>query len=235
MKKTLWAATAITLLLVPPAGAAGKEDELEGLPIIAIHIDRYNIFDTSNPKTSAWPYRWANALHVVSREKFIRSMLLFKEGDSYSASRAAESGRILRGLGIMNPVEIEARKVEGGVEIDVETHDTWTLQLGGSAGVTGKRTEFGLEIQEENLFGWGKKVAVAYDSDNERSKVSYRYIDPNIFGQRPQARHAHSIDGLGRYPEPGHPLHSLGVAQRLQSPNQFIHTHTFTTPAIFSL
>jgi len=71
---------------------------LEGLPIVAIHIDRNDIFDTTDPKTKAWFYRWANALHIVSKEDFIRSMLLFKEGDPYSASLAAESARMLRGL-----------------------------------------------------------------------------------------------------------------------------------------
>lgn len=200
------------LLLVHPAISESNE-EYEGLPIVAIHIDRYNVFDTSNPKTSAWPYRWANALHVVSREKFIRSMLLFKEGDSYSASQAAESGRILRSLGIMNPVEIDVRKVEGGVEIDVETHDTWSLQLGGSAGVAGNRTEFGLEIQEENLAGWGKKVAVAFDSNNERDTVSYRYVDPNIFGTRWRLNltHADLSDGGQDIVHIDRPFYSLAT------------------------
>lgn len=210
MNPALRAATAVALLLAATTAAAG-DDELEGLPILAIHIDRYNVFDTSNPKTSAWPYRWANALHVVSREKFIRSMLLFKEGDSYSASLAAESGRILRSLGIMNPVEIEARRVEGGVEIDVETHDTWSLQLGGSAGVTGNRTEFGLEIQEENLLGWGKKVAIAFDSDNERDTVSYRYVDPNVFNTRWRVNltHADLSDGRQNLVQIDRPFYSL--------------------------
>jgi hypothetical protein len=42
---------------------------------------RTDIFDLSDPGTSAWPYRWANALHVLTRENFIRSLLLVREGD----------------------------------------------------------------------------------------------------------------------------------------------------------
>ena len=63
---------------------------LEGLPIVNIHVDRNDIFDTSDPKTKAWFYRWANALHIISKEDFIRSMLLFKEGDFTVQPEAAK-------------------------------------------------------------------------------------------------------------------------------------------------
>jgi len=75
---------ALTILLTPAPGTAA-DDTLEGLPIVAITFDRFDIFDTTDPKTDAWFYRWANALHVVSKEDFLRSMLLFKEGDFKSA------------------------------------------------------------------------------------------------------------------------------------------------------
>ena len=111
----------LALLLITPAVASPSDEVIEGLPIVNIRVDSYDIFDLSNPKTKAWPYRWANALHIISKEDFIRSMLLFKEGDPYCESAAAESARILRGLGIMNPVEISGRRVPGGVEVTVET------------------------------------------------------------------------------------------------------------------
>ncbi len=88
----------LALLLIPPTVASPADEVLEGLPIISIRVNRQDIFDISNPKTKAWPYRWANALHIISKEDFIRSMLLFKEGDPYSESTAAESARILRAL-----------------------------------------------------------------------------------------------------------------------------------------
>jgi hypothetical protein len=99
--------------------------------------------------------RAANAVHIRSREQFIRSMLLFKEGDLYRAADAAECARLLRGLGIMNPVSISAREIDGGVEVTVETHDQWSLQIGADAGLSGNRGSFGVQIQEENLAGWG--------------------------------------------------------------------------------
>ena len=197
MKSIRWVGVALAVLIFVTAGASA-DDSLEGLPIVAIHFERFDIFDTSDPKTSAWFYRWANALHIVSKEDFVRSMLLFKEGDPYSADLAAESARILRALGIMNPVYITARPVDQGVEVTVETHDHWTLQAGGEAGLAGNRSSYGVNIDEENLLGWGKSVGIAYGSDNERNSWSYRYFDPNVFSSRWQLSLLHSdlSDGL---------------------------------------
>ncbi len=138
----------LALLLLTQPSAAADDDSVEGWPIVTITFNRFDIFDTKDPKTRAWFYRWANALHIISKEDFLRSMLLFEEGDPYSESQAAESARILRSLGIMNPVTITAHRVEGGVEVVVETHDRWSLQLGGQAGLFGSRTSFSLDIED---------------------------------------------------------------------------------------
>jgi hypothetical protein len=189
------------------------DESLDGLPIIAIHIDRNKIFDTSDPKTSAWFYRWANALHVVSKEEFIRSMLLFSEGDPYSASAAAESARILRFLGIINPVTIRARRVESGVEVEVTTHDRWSLQIGAQAGLFGSRSSYSLDLEENNLAGWGKSVRVAYGKDDERDTFSYRYFDPNVFSSRWRVllTHAHFSDGSHDEVRVDRPFYSLAT------------------------
>jgi hypothetical protein len=198
-------------VLLAITAAATADDSLDGLPIVAIHFERNNIFDTSDPKTHAWFYRWANALHIVSKEDFLRSMLLFKEGDPYSADLTAESARILRALGIMNPVYITAQRVDHGVEVTVETHDHWTLQIGSEAGLAGNRSSYGINVDEENLLGWGKSVGVAYESDNERSSWSYRYFDPNVFSSRWQLLllHADLSDGLRDEVRVDRPFYSL--------------------------
>ena len=190
-----------TIVLIFPTNVIADPEidpALDGLPILTIHIDRNDIFDTSDPKTKAWFYRWANALHIVSKEDFIRSMLLFKEGDPYSASKAAESARVLRALGIMNPVHITAHRVDGGVDVTVETHDQWTLKAGAKLGVFGSNASYRADIEEENLLGWGKAVSVAYESDNERNTWSLGYFDPNVFKSRWRVNlvHATYSDGF---------------------------------------
>ena len=206
--------SAIVFLLPIPAVADPEVDpELEGLPITAIHIDRSDIFDPSDPKTKAWFYRWANALHIVSKEDFIRTMLLFKEGDPYSASTAAESARILRGLGIMNPVIITAERVDDGVEVTVATRDQWTLKAGAKLGVFGDQANYHIDFEEENLLGWGKAVSVVYESDIERDSWSFGYFDPNVFNSRWRVKllYADLSDGFTDEFVIDRPFYSLGT------------------------
>ena len=158
--------------------------DLEGQSIVRIVFERHNIFDTSDPETDSWPYRAANSLHVVTREAFLRSVLLFGEGDPYSTAVAAESERILRSLGFLNPVHIRPRPVEGGVEVVVETHDQWSLELDGDFGSTGSRSETALSVTEENFLGWGKEVAVEWESTTERNSYTLSYMDPAVLGSR---------------------------------------------------
>ena len=193
----------IIVLSLPNTAFADPEHDpaLEGLPIVAIHVDRNDIFDISDPKTKAWFYRWANALHIISKEDFIRSMLLFKEGDLYSASLAAESARILRGLGIMNPVNITAHRVDDGVDVMVETRDQWTLKAGARLGVFGSDASYRVDFEEENLFGWGKAVSVAYESDKERNSWSLGYFDPNVFNSRWRINLVHATYSDGFHDE----------------------------------
>ena len=179
---------ALLSVLLAAAGAAAADSPLDGRPITRIVVIRDNIFDPDDPATSAWPYRWANAIHVLSREDFVRSMLLFEVGDPYSQDAADESARILRSLGIMNPVEIHAAEVTDGVEVTVRTHDLWTLELNGKIGISGARSSQTFSILEQNFLGWGREIKVGWSRDNERRSTEYGAFDPNIGGSRWQAR-----------------------------------------------
>ncbi len=198
---------------VAAANPCAGSDEVDGLTIVSIVFDRYNMFDTTQPETSKWFYRAANSLHIVSKEPFIRSMLLFKQGDSYSQALADESARILRSLGFINPVTITAVPVEGGVEVTVETHDQWTLEVGASAGIFGNQTGWGIEFQETNFLGRGKKFDVEYGSDVERDTLSFGYFDPNIRGTwwRADLRYSDLSDGFLERVKVDRPFYALGV------------------------
>lgn len=205
----------VVVCLAAPAPAGAEPAELEGRPIVRIVCVRKNIFDTGDPATSSWPYRAANAIHIRSRESFIRSILLFREGDPYRRSTADESARLLRSLGFINPVEITARQVEGGVEVTVTTHDQWSLQVGADAGITGNRGSYGFQLQEENLLGFGKRLTLGYASDVERDTRAVRYEDPNIFGSRwtTDLIYENRSDGFLERVRLERPFYSLDTAQ----------------------
>ena len=71
---------------------------LEGADAVIgeIIIDKRNIFDLSDPEEDKWLYRWANRLHVVTRDNVITNQLLFESGDRFSGRLLDESGRLLR-------------------------------------------------------------------------------------------------------------------------------------------
>ncbi len=209
-------AAGMLALTVPAAAEEGAAD-VEGQPIVRIVFARYDIFDTSKPETSKWFYRAANSLHIISKESFVRSRLLLKEGDIYSAALAEESARVLRELGFINPVLITARRVEGGVEVTVETHDQWTLELGGSAGLVGDRADWGIEFQDKNFFGRGKKFDLEYSSDVERSETVIGYYDPNILGSwwRAELRYADRSDGFRELVRIERPFYALATPRAM--------------------
>lgn len=205
-------------MLLGPDGICRAEEavnpaELEGQSIVSIVFVRRNIFDTTKPESDSWPYKAANALNIVTRERFIRSMILFTEGDEFSQSIAEESERILRSLDFLNPVYITARSVEGGVEVTVDTHDQWTLEVGGEFGLQGDRTDFGVVFSEENFLGLGRKVEVEYRSEEVRTTWNYAYEDPNIFGTRLRGklRHQDSSDGYADEVQIAYPFYALGT------------------------
>ena len=73
---------------------AGLEENNAVIGKVVIRSD--NVFDLDNPLEDKLLYRWANALHVVTRPNVLRSQLLFTEGDRYSKRITDESERLLR-------------------------------------------------------------------------------------------------------------------------------------------
>lgn len=181
------AGLAIALLAAADLGGLA-----EGVPIVSVRVVRFNVFDTSDPSTSAWPYRAANALHLVTRERFIRSLLLFKEGDPLDLTRLEESERLLRATGVLQPVRIFARAVDGGAEVTVETHDQWTLEASIAYGRYGDRKNVGFTLSDQNLLGWGKTLELEYRDRPERSTTMLRYVDPLLLGSRWRLSVAHT-------------------------------------------
>ena len=181
-----------------PTPLAVPTSPLDGLPIVGIRFVRNNVFDTSKPETSAWIYRAANAIHIVTRESYLRARLLFKVGDPYSEDRAQESARILRELGWLNPVTITAHRKGNGVEVVVETHDLWTLQAGVQFGMFGNRSRTGVTFWEQNLLGFGKQLNVSYKSTFTRNEWTYFYLDPDLLGSRKRLwiEHQDTTDGV---------------------------------------
>ena len=187
----------LSVLCVLAAPGAGAEEVAPGTPIVAVRIDRHDVFDLDDPSTSAWPYRWVDALHITTREDFIRSLLLFQVGDRLDPRLLAESELILRRTGFLNPVNISARPGPGGAEVVVETHDQWTTGVSVSYGISGNRRHAGFGLSEDNVLGMGKSILFDVSSDPERTSTTFRYKDITFLHSRWQLEleHQSSSDG----------------------------------------
>ena len=106
----------LVLVAVGPrsASADNRADSLEGRPIRRLEIDAHNIYQPL-PRGYLRPlYRLANTLHVRTRGRTIRDAVLLRSGDPWSETRARESERALRALGILERTPGAQHRVRNG-------------------------------------------------------------------------------------------------------------------------
>lgn len=200
---------------IPPAGLpALAELEARGATIGAIEVHVQNIFDTTDPRESAWLYRAANRLHYRTREATVREQLLFASGDRVRAQPLEETERILRGRRYLNdawvvPVRYDA--VANVVDVAVTVRDVWTLNPGVSYSRAGGENRTSFEIDEQNLLGTGVKVSLGRARDVDRTSTLFRLADPNLFGSwwRVGLQYEDNSDGRVHAADLQRPFYSL--------------------------
>lgn len=155
--------------------------------IADINIIPANIFKLDDPEQDSKIHHLMNRLHSVTKPEVIRRKLLFKAGDSYDPVRLAESERLLRAVRYIKDAEIYPQQICGDrVTIVVHTTDNWTLTPGVSFGRSGGNNRSGVEVEEQNLLGWGKSLSLAYKQDYERDSFQFHYGDDQLFNTRRQ-------------------------------------------------
>ena len=99
-----------------------------------------------------------------------------------------ESERNLRQLDFLREPRVRpVRYHDGLVDVEVGTHDVWTLQLGPSFGRSGGAGESSFEIQDNNLFGFGKTLVIGVGKDVDRDQHLFQLARPECRRQ-PLAR-----------------------------------------------
>jgi len=186
-------AAAVLALAVLSAGGSARggaaappaaPDSLEGRPIRSVRVVVREVFDPVPPGRLRPVYGLANALHVRTREQTVRDLLLLGPGDAWSGARGRETARALRALDFLQPERVEAMPAGDSVDVVVETRDAWTT-----------RPEFNLErgggeqygsvgLEERNLLGRGKSLAVSYEEVPTGVSRRVAWTDPAVFGTR---------------------------------------------------
>ena len=159
------------VVLCLAAGAAAAQEERR---ITEIEIRKENVFTPAEAAAAFFPYRVANAIHVVSRDSLIEKYLLFSVGDRLDPERLAETERNLRSTGLFRYVLVRAE----GTKVVVHTGDAWTLLLRGALSNKGGVTTYQAGLEEANLLGTGRELKFLYDNGTERISRSFSFGDP---------------------------------------------------------
>jgi hypothetical protein len=198
----------------PPEASIPDDATLEanGAVIGEITINNGDIFDPDLPGENNWLFRTANKLHINTRVGVIRSLLLIKPGDPYSAQKIHESERLLRDTAYLYDGDIRITRYENNtVDLVVDTNDVWTLGGGFGFRREGGENTARIGIEDSNFFGFGKDVTIQWSTNVDRTTMLYQYRDPNVAGTRVQTSlaYADNSDGSSWKIDAGRPFFSL--------------------------
>ncbi len=156
-----------------------------GYTVASIRIVRQRIFNTEDAAEDRPLFRLANRWHVNTRERTIRTLLLFGDGDTVDVSRLAETERALRAKRFLYDARVIANRVCGNdVDIVVVTRDVWSLQPTASVTRTGGENEYDLGMSEHNILGTGVEVDAELFETLDRSGASAGFTNPNLGNSR---------------------------------------------------
>ncbi len=164
-----------------PACPALPELEAQGYRIGSISIRELPIFEPGAGGELPAPYRFANQLHVDTRDGVIESQLLFRTGDRVSRRLFAETERNLRDRRYLREPSVRAVACRDGIaDVEVTVREVWTTNPGVSFERSGGANAAGIKLQELNLFGLGKQLTFELSKDVDRSFYTLHWRDPNV-------------------------------------------------------
>jgi hypothetical protein len=172
------------LFIPPPALFASSPDSsnikdsstTKGATIGQIFIDNINVSGPSLQDGDEWEPglfgRLGNALHPITKKSVIKSILLFKTGDSLSSWNLSESERLLRKTGYFYDARIRTENTDNvnRVNVKVVTKDKWTLTPQVSYNPKDKNGYLG--FKDKNFLGLGH-TAEADVTYNENDYIGW--------------------------------------------------------------
>ncbi len=196
----------------PAPVPSAEELEKSGAVVGQVIIRMKNIFDLEDPAEDRRLYRWANHLHLMTRRQVIAEQLLFKTGDRFSQHALDESARLLRTNRYLYDATIRpVRYADGKVDVEVVTHDVWTLNAGIGLGRSGGSNTTRFLLQDTNFLGTGKAVTFQRETNVDRTTSLVRYDDRALFGTHGilAATYADNSDGKERSFDLEEPFYAL--------------------------
>lgn len=163
--------------------------EFEGRVVRSIAIKRLNVFGTSVYDTSRTAKntfeRFANKLHISTRESVIRnSFLLFEVGDIVNPQKLKDNERLLRQQPFLHDARINVDPDPDRpnfVDILIVTQDTWSLT---PLVDYSSRRNFGLTFDHNNFNGMAHQIRGGFHYNGlalrQKTEVFGKYTIPYI-------------------------------------------------------
>jgi len=189
-----------------------KALEASGAQVGEVILEKRNIFDLSDPAENKWLYRWANRLHIITRDRVIDNQLLFRAGDDFEQRLLDESERILRANRFILEANIEPVRYEDGVvDLRVTTQDVWSLTPDFSFSRSGGENRTAIGIEETNFFGRGQLLRLKWIDGVDRTSTQFDFEDRNLGSSWVSVflRVADNSDGKTNFLSVIRPFHAL--------------------------
>ncbi|WP_228730369.1 ShlB/FhaC/HecB family hemolysin secretion/activation protein [Shewanella yunxiaonensis] len=173
------------------------------------------IFDES-ADNAIFLHRWANAVHINTRDSVVLERLSFKEGDVITQKQLEEAQRILRKEPYLRDAKIlkvPASKSSPNqpVNLLVETWDQWSLLPTVDWGRSGGKNRYSFGIKDDNILGLGMQTQLEYQSDENRTGYKFDFETPLtiIKNARVAASFADNDDGKSTWLKFDKPFYTL--------------------------
>lgn len=153
-------------------------------PINKIVVVNNPIFDESHSE-AFFIHRWANYLHINTKEYVVRNLLTFDENTPVTQKDLEESQRLLRAESYIRDAKIyfaekdpQADAEPNQESVIVETWDNWSLVPTASFSSSGGANRYSFGVKEDNLFGTGIRTRLKYQSDEARTGYKFAFEAP---------------------------------------------------------
>ncbi len=162
------------LLCLPVIAAGGEAGETAYAPIPGgcgvvrtLRIERQDIFAPEEPYARTFYARFANGLHIVTRESVIRRGLRFSEGDRICQGDLDAAVRRLRSYPFLHAaIDVTAEADGDSVDLTIRTRDTWTTRPAFEFRAEGGLFRWSAALEEWNVLGTGKGVGLVVGHDD---------------------------------------------------------------------
>ncbi len=187
----------LLMLMLPALGAtagAGGPDQPEigeetyvDIPsecaiVRRVTIRRSNIFSADETHAGSFYGRWANHLHIVTRERVIERALRFAPGERVCRADLEAAIRRLRALGVLHSnIDLAVEPVSGdSIDVTVKTRDAWTTRPSVQFRKDGGVVTWSLGVSELNLLGLGKGLGFELGHGEIKPYYGGWYRDPQL-------------------------------------------------------